>query len=380
MQTEDSITSLDVYLKYPAKSIIRTQKLVDVGCGYYRCFYLIDDNCLKVSTSVLELIRESNKFVLNKNFNPDFLQTEFDRRVNITHDIHETIDERIFKLCHFETRTLGSSSSTSSRGFLVSSREELITKSIWFFTEFVHKIETQYPEFHHVVLTSGRDSQLIHLVPKINKRKWSVCTAEPSVSLVKQWFADNNVYYRHFFARDIEDESYNKEFEITKAFESSLFATGEHTKHLAMMLPIVKMFNGKCFFWQGSMSDGAHFYVHDRWKSHKTTEAFLRSHIIESSGTANDRNIVFNITGCPTLSIYTSEEIWRDFYFNLDLLRLCLKGEDLREEIGNRMAGHKIRWIDEASNYKPYTRELTKELRASLKERYVSVIYRTLNK
>lgn len=66
----NKLTSFDVYAKYPLGQVLETDTLDDVCSGMNPCYYMLDGDRLKVSSSVVSLILDSGRFELNPDFKP----------------------------------------------------------------------------------------------------------------------------------------------------------------------------------------------------------------------------------------------------------------------------------------------------------------------
>ena len=102
----NQITSLNFWLNYSAKSVIETKGIEDVACGIYSCFYMKYEDHLKVSTSVISLINDSGKFIINRDFNPDFTEYPWPKFTKCKwYKERFTVDKRIKRLKPFEIKT-----------------------------------------------------------------------------------------------------------------------------------------------------------------------------------------------------------------------------------------------------------------------------------
>lgn len=331
----NKIISLDLYLNYPAKTIIETKCVEDVASGIYPVYYMKFKNHLKISSCAIALIKDSGEFILNFDFKPDFTQKDW-------YEERNTIDKRVCKLKSFEVRTRNSSKINFNPTRKLKDKDEFINKSIAYFKKFVNEIERKFPEYHHIVLTGGKDSQIIHLVPKLNEKKWNVLSEEPNATLVKKWLAANNIIIDHFFRienKSDEDES----FLMKKIVNGDCMSNPEHIRRGKTMIKISNFFNKKCIFWVGTLGDTIYnCHIEDYRKNNY--EDYFKTHFNRgSSWQGNFHQTHFNLTGCPVLSLYHSKEIWEKLYQNFD--PSISENLDLRKELGSKLAKRNIKWL-----------------------------------
>ena len=67
--------------------------------------------------------------------------------------------------------------------------------------QFVRDVETRFPRHQQVVLTGGKDSQLIWLAPKADASRWHVLSAEPNRPIVAAWMERNGVWPGRVFGQ-----------------------------------------------------------------------------------------------------------------------------------------------------------------------------------
>lgn len=343
------ITSLDLHLNYPAKTIVETKCVEDVACGIYPCYHMEYEDHLKVSTSCVALIKDSKKFILNPDFKPDFNK-------NTWYEKRHTIDKRIIRLKAFEIKTINSSKINFNPTRELKNKKEFIDKSIFYFKKFINDIEKKFPKYDHIIFIGGKDSQLIHLVPKLNPDRWHVFSGEPNTPLIKKWLVENKIYFNHFFVDNRTsniEEGKNKKFFIEKILNSDCISDPIHFRWKEINSKISKFFDNKCIFWSGELGDtiyNCHIgeYSMDNYK-HYFNIHFNRA----SSWQGNSLQRRFNETKCPILSMYHSPEIWKYVYQKFD--PSAFEGIDLRIEIGNKLANKKIKWLKENPGPPPLT-------------------------
>jgi len=369
------ISSLELHLKFPAEQIIETKCLEDVGCGIYPCYYLKCKDILKVSTSVTSLIFDSNAFKINPHFRPpNFLKekdsSEMLRRLKKLvkysslgyfhinshtekswYETWETIDKRVSKLKPFERVTLDNSIITFNPDCAIHDKEVIVNKTVYHLKNFVQNVEEKYPDYNQIILTGGKDSQLINLIPKLNNKKWSLFSAEPNYSLVKRWVKENGVKVDKIFT----DNNQNKEnIDVfkKKIVCGDLYSNPRHIRWMPTIKKIADKFNQKCIFWGGTAADAIYSFHRDFHCISK--EDYFKIHIRRvSSWQGNYHQVFKNFVRCPLLSPYHSKEIWEDLYQHLDQ-SIITKDTDLRNEIGEELFNKPIKWLNQNPGPKIY--------------------------
>jgi hypothetical protein len=376
--TLEPITSLDLHLRFAPAQIVETDRLKDVGAGIYPCYYIKCGDHLKASTSASSLVIDSGKFVHNPDFRPpDFLkeqskQHELGFRIirklsrhlgyprveapDPWYESWETVDKRVMKLKAFETVTASTSGSGFRPDFTIRNHEVIVDRSVQHILAFINDMEEEFPDYHHVVLTGGRDSQLIWLVPKRNPDRWHLFSAEPNYPLNMRWIQRNGIRVsRTFFHNNRNDESV--EDLRRKIICGDLYSHPSHIRWMPAMTKIAENFDRQCLFWGGTMSSPAHFYAgHHRVDFGSDREAFFRSHFNRTAAWQGNYHQVFkNFTGLPYLSPYHSGQIWEQLYQHIDPATYTRAEEDLRQPIGDKLFGKPVWWLDENPGPDIYT-------------------------
>jgi len=364
------ITSLEIYLKFKPENIVETESLEDVGCGIYPCYYIKCENKLKVSTSVISLIIDSGTFEINHNFKPpDFLKEYLSevrlyfRSIPILNKLFklpwystwETIDKRIKKLKSFEKVTLTDTQILFNPDFTINNEELIINRSAYYIKKFINDIERIFPDYSHIVLTGGKDSQIINLVPKLNSKNWYIFSAQPNYPLVKRWVGKNGINVNRIFTHDGRNEESSEDFK-KKVICGDLYADPRQIKWMPTIKKITGEFNDKCIFWGGTMSSPAHFYTgKHRGCIEKDKTTFFNNHFEKTASWLGNYHQVFkNFTRSPYLSPYHSPEIWSELYQHFDPA-VITKNADLRMKIGDRLFEKPVWWLSENPGPKPYT-------------------------
>jgi asparagine synthetase B (glutamine-hydrolysing) len=397
------LKSIELYLNYPSKKVLETDSIIDVGCGIYPCYYYKSNQKLYVSTSVVALIEHLGDFKKNTNFKPrdfynnppkgndksrfkniflninknsclkrkalhglhvvlknmgtllkfniiDFLFKEEYVKEADWHFDYQTIDKRITKLKAFEEVTIKKNRSHLTYMPLIDSKEIIINKAAKLISNHVKDIEKAYPDYHHVVLTGGMDSQLIWLTPKLNKAKWSCFTSEPNVPVVSKWLTLNGIKPTYFFKHE-DDNKDTLEVLKRKIICSDLFSDMSHLRWMPKMKEIASQFENKVIFWGGTAADAIFKYYP---VFHKNNDTFYKLHAERVASFQGNYHQVFkNYTDCPYLSPYHSEEIWRELFLKMNPLFIKEHG-DVRKILGEVIASRPVTWIDENPAPKAY--------------------------
>lgn len=337
------LTSLELYLNYPAKSVVSVTTLEDVACGIYPCYYLIQDDYLLVSSSAISLIKYSQDFVFNPHFCPDLLKHNF-------YDQRNTIDKRITKLSPFEIRTASGSNNNFKPTRRIKDPAHFKDSSVQHFSNFILQIEKQFPEYEHIVLTGGKDSLLIHLGPKLNPEKWHIFSSEPNTKIVQKFFEQNQLQVNRFFGHDnIDDEDLL--FVMQKVIDTDCTVNPAHYRWMKALQNIASEFKGKCIFWTGSIGDALNSY------NTAYAELNYQQYFAKLAGRASQwqgmyHQLCFNLVGAPLLSIYHSAEIWQELYQHFD--PALTYQQDHRMQLGEMLAAKPIIWPEENPGPKPW--------------------------
>ena len=333
---QEKLTSLEIHLKYPAKSVLKTAILEDVACGMYPCYYLIKDGYIETSTSVISLIRSTGNFEHNTKFKPNLLKNNFYESTN-------SIDKRINKLSAFQVVTTKSQTINFEPTTKINNIETFVSSSVQHYISFVQKIESRFPEYQQVILTGGIDSLLINLVPKLNHKQWHIFSSEPNTNIVKKFMETNSLSINQFFTHDnINDEDLINVFE--KVVNTDCYVNPAHYRWMKSLSNIYNQFQGKCIFWTGSIGDAIN--AHNELYARYYYKYYFETHFNRAARWQGmSHQLCKNLVGAPLLSIYHSPEIWESLYQHFDH-RLCFK-KDLRKEIGELLAQKRLEWPTE---------------------------------
>ena len=398
MKQISRITSIDLYTDFPAAEPISVSELEDTACGIYPCYYLKKDCRLIVSTSALSIVRHLGNFKRDYMFNPPnfyklkvkstfslnplfvgvqdrtflvrkgliaiYLLLKYFRKhfgVDLLSPSKlvspktwyvswRTIDRRVKKLRPFERVTSKDSFLIKKPTFNLKNSDTLIEKSVFHIKNFITSIERRFPEHKHIILTSGLDSQIIVLCPKINNKNWYVFSAIPNADLVESWIMSNKLPVQDIFKHDnINEESF--EDYAYKILCSDLYSDLRHIRWMPAMKKIADRFDQKCIFWGGSIGD-AIFTEHSVY--HSNNNKYFEMHRKRAASMQGNYHQVFkNYVGCPYLSPYHSKEIWDEVIIHMDP-EIVKPGKDYRKIIAQKLYGRKIRWINENPCPKTY--------------------------
>jgi hypothetical protein len=290
----------------------------------------------------------------------------------------ETIDTRVSKLRAFELVTRDETAITFHPDYALHDRELFIRLTASYMKKFVNDIERAFPGHDHIIMTGGKDSQLIHLVPKLNPDRWHLFSAEPNYPLVREWITRNGLRINRLFRHDNENDESLEDLKW-KIYCGDLYTNPRHVRYLPALRDITLGFNHRCIFWAGTSGGSINRYYGDY-------HAFPREHYFDrhmkkaAVWQGNCHQIVKNFTGCPLLSPYNAEEIWDEFYMHLDPA-IITEGTDLRMQIGEKLAGRPIWWLEHNPTptpyrygyrievHKVYIAQIKKSLRKKRKER-----------
>jgi hypothetical protein len=208
------------------------------------------------------------------------------------------------------------------------------------------------------VLTGGKDSQLILLANKLNDARWNVFSAAPNTPIVKKWMGDNNIRVKSLYEHDNRNEETDQDL-IDKIAAGDLFSNPKHMRWLPTLKKLATSLGGKCFFWAGTMGDAlmaSHIFHRGSLEDFYST---VFSRCVSWQG--NSHQVHKNFTGFSCLSPYHSKEIWENIFLNYDYTTLE-RGVDLRDSIGEKLAGRSVYWSAENPSPSPYVYEKNVDL------------------
>ena len=380
-RTTDRLRSIDLYLDHPPGEVHEVEELVDVGCGVYPVYYRRTDDALRVSTSAAEVIADAGDLVrdeayvdtlptgldwsrtaadlnpaarlihaipsdITANYTPDPVVRAVARLGIITPSNwsfeDRTVDERVRRLRPFERVTADGAEDTWDPTFSLSSPEELVERSATHLTGFVNDVERRFPDHQHVVLTGGRDSQLISLVPK-ETDNWHVFSAHPNAPLVEEFVAENDLDVNRVFTHDNVNRETRAETR-RKLLCSDVRNPPRDMRWRVRLADIAEEFDGDCIFWCGTAADA--IYSHYPVAHGRSREEYFGIHTGKVAlGNGITHQTTYNFTGSPLLSPYHSERMWQEVYRHYDPT-MMEREMDLRDALGERLHGEPVAWPD----------------------------------
>ena len=402
----DEITSFELYLS-GSNSVTQTNVVRETCAGHAPVYFMRERDKLLIATSVAALISHTGVFEPNPSFEaPDFLARYFEqksiayrlagrirRKLKIRrpkapdpfYATYETIDRRIHKLRAFECVSTEGSKIEFNCDFTLADESAIVERSALHITKLVNKIEERFPDYRHIIFTGGKDSQLIILTPKLFPENWAIFSAEPNYEDVLTWLEKNAITIKRIYRHDNQNEETPEETEL-KIVASDLYSDPMHLRWLPKLKQIASDVDNKCIFWGGTISSRSHFYAGQHvkdWGEDKMT--FFRNHFERAAHwQGNSHQVVKNFTGRPLISPYYSEDIWRGLYRHIDPEIYLKRRVDLRDPLGEALAGRPVWWLPDNKGPEPYryqkyinarkiySRYIRKALRNSRERRGVS--------
>lgn len=352
-----------MYTALCAEDVVFADGCADESAGIYPCYYYRRDAGLYLSTSVVRLIQHKGVFRLNRKFKPapwrlsekdghkgcvwlDRLLgcfAERDRVVCDWYHTRETIDAEIFKMRPFESVTFDANTAAPIPGGDFVGNGAFIEKTAFYISTFINGIENEFPDYNHVVLTGGKDSQLILLAPKVHDSRWNVFSSEPNAPLVKRWVSDNGILINRIYEHDGKNEETGADLSA-KIVAGDLYSNPRHMRWLPTLKRIGAELGGKCFFWAGTLGDTLMAF-HKSYHRGTLNDFYAMQFARGASWQGNAHQVHKNFTGFACLSPYHSKEIWDNVFFRYDYESLSA-GSDLRGKVGEALAGRTIIWPD----------------------------------
>ena len=360
-------TSLNLYLAGSAGRVVETDALEDVGAGVYPCYWRRHGGRLRVATSAAALIADAGSLEPDHDFRPpDFLAEHFSpvglgggppakpKRRDAFYVTSRTIDRRVSKLRPFETVTAGTASIAFEPDGTLRDLAEIAERSARHVGQCIRDAEARFPGHQHVILTGGKDSQLLWLVPKADPSRWHVFSAEPNRPIVAAWMERNGVRPARVFGHDNHNDESADDLE-RKIVAGDLMSDPTHIRWMPALACIRAELGGACLFWGGTMSGPAHVFggAHRRLDG-TDREAFFGSHFTRTaSWQGNYHQVFLNLVGSPYLSPYHTREIWDDVFRHLDP-GVVTRETDLRDRIGERLLERPVWWPTESPGPAPW--------------------------
>lgn len=385
---ESELDSLSLHLDYPAGAVIEVEEFIDETAGIMPGYYYQAEDSVFVSTSVLSLIDELG------GFQPD--QTFLESATPLTHDTsiggasipdiakglpkpvvnavkplgepilntlglistdglwvctNRTPDERIRKVPPFHRVTPSGTTRDFDATYSLTPREAAADIATHM-QQFINRIEKEYPGYHHVVLTGGKDSQLIWLVDKVEPEKWHAASSPPNYSINREFFEENGISHNTFIKLNEAKQETREETEL-KIVTSDLRSDIRHLRWRPQQREIAERFDQQVIFWSGTVGGTLHSYHPDYAGTGR--DGFFEAQFTRAANwQANAHQTVKNYSGCAKLSPYHSPEIWRSVYEQYDPGQIE-KGDDFRLEIARELQDTPITWPSSNPSPAPYS-------------------------
>jgi len=297
-----------LYLK--PNSIFKTKKII---CDnyLYPCYFFKKEELYYISTSVYSLCFHIDKLSRDYRFqNHQFIQTTY-----------RTIFKEI-KRCRPKRRISSNE---------ITEKKDMIDTSSSAIQNYITHIENLFPDYRHLLLMGGKDSQIIALAKK--KSKWDILTSEPNCN-DNQYFIDkNNINVENYIRLD--NSSSNTHFK-EEIISMDCFYDSSHLRYVDQLLDYKKKYN-KIIIWMGTGADGILNYnksfIFDDWFD------FWQFHVGMSSGIQH--SAYKNLLNCPVLSPYQSDTFNKEFFFKYDREKIIEYG-DLRPHIAESIYGKNV--------------------------------------
>lgn len=333
------LDTIDLHLNHKSTPI-EVNTIIDSTAGEYPAYYTIQNGKLLVCTSVFNLISHLGTFELN----PDY---QYAQDIQF-HTQWITVDKRITRVRPFEKVTATSSEITFHPTFQNSNIDQYLETSAKYLMDFVNEIEDRFPNKTNIVLTGGKDSRMMWLMPKRNPDKWVMFCSQPDLYYVKDWMLNNKIPFPKMYTHDgFPDESY--EFFKKKVIAADANVELRHARWMEFETKMAKEYNNEVIFWIGDTGFNFNFNAFSTPANRDWFDTVnLRAALYH--GTKNQ--IIKNLTECPRLSMYHSPKIQNEVfqYFNPDLI-----DKDYRFQLANIIAGREIVWENPYQNINWWT-------------------------
>jgi len=333
------LDSIDLHLDHLPVPV-NVDAIVDTTGGEYPAYYTIKDGKLLVCTSVYQLIGYLGSFELN----PEY---QYAQDIQF-HTQYITVDKRIKRVMPFEKVTAHTSEIIFHPTFEKKNVSEYLQDSAKYLVDFVNEIEERYPKKTHIVLTGGKDSRMMWLIPKKNPEKWVMFCSQPDLYYVKDWMLNNKIPFPTIYEHDgFPDETY--EFFKKKVIAADANVELRHARWMEREVELAKKYNDDVIFWIGDTGFNFNF---NAFSTPAKRDWFDTVNLRASLYHGTKNQIIKNLTNCPRLSMYHSPKIQTEVfqYFDADLI-----DKDYRFELANLIAGRKIVWENPYQNINWWT-------------------------
>ena len=360
--------NISLYLDYKPNTVFKT-KVLSSFTPLQVCYYAIRGDEIFVSTSVTSLIKELGSFDVNERFSPDYSRRQY-------YDQWDTIDKRIFRLETFKQVTSNSKIDLFEQKRTKIGKELYLSLTERFLKEFIFKIEIKFPEHQFVVYTGGRDSRIIHCIPKQRHQHWHVFSSEPNGTLAKEWLRVNKITYGKFFTHSGNNDDTQQDL-INKIVASDYMVRPADLRWTRTACEIARYFDNKCVFILGNAGDTLYANRDKPMQANNYKDFFTLQRIMTAGIQGTYHQTISNLTGCPVVSLYSYDKLWFELYQLFDPAEF--HGQDLRAELGNRLIGRSLQWFGDDPLLRPGAWEHDKTQEELLKI-YKDAVWAILNK
>lgn len=341
------MNTYDFYLNSKALEVVTVDKVVDNAIGMHPCYYAVKNNELRISCSAYALIKDLGGFEQNNISISRYATT------------YETHDKRVMRLKAFHAIECTNGKLTETDTFTTSDNLDLhnfIDKEAELLIRHVNTIEKLYPGAIHIAEVGGKDSQMILLIPKISKN-WYIFSAYPNCSIVKRFVELNNIDVNGFYTNKGDDEHEDVEFIKKKiiALDGLQYLRdyrwGKH--HIKM---IREDFNGKkVIFWDGDSGNRTNTCLNIIKSGSKTPQEFFDFWRFVAPLNQGSTAQYYKNLGFTRLDVYASPQLWRDVFMQYNPIKILTR--DIRKELGDRIFGKQVKWIDENPAPPPWIKQ-----------------------
>lgn len=333
-----TISCYDFYLNSEPFEVATANKIIDNTIGMHPCYYALKGGKLRISGSAYALIKDLGGFEQNNNISIGRYATSY-----------ETHDKRVMRLKAFHAIECIDGKLVDADIFTTTDNLDLnsfIEKEAELLTRHINTIETKYPDAIHIAEVGGKDSQLILLAPKLSKN-WHVFSAQPNYPIVKKFIEINNIAIDKTFTSTGDNE-----YGDTKFIEEKIivldglqfladYRWGKNHREI-----IRDNFNGKkVIFWDGDSGNRTNTRLNIIKSGSKTTKEFFDFWRLKAPISQGITAQYYKNLGFIRLDVYSFPQLWKDVLMQCDPIKLMAK--DNRKELGDRIFGKTVKWIEE---------------------------------
>ncbi len=322
---------VDNYEIFLEKNKIFHSRSINVNNYLYPIYFYKKGDIYISSTSVFELIKFKKSY--SRNFY--FTTNHFYR------PSYNTIDQKIKR---FRSKT------TSS--YQLEDEDQIANIGANLMQDYITEIENLFPEYLHLLLMGGKDSQNI-LLCKRNK-KWIVFSGEPNTENSLNFIQENNLE-THEFIRGLP-EANDKYYENEVLYSDCLYDLA-HVRWVAQIKEIVDRYDGKIILWLGTNGDGL-FSMNN---NHRDKDYYVVQdlHVATSQGVLHQA--YKNILNIPVLSPYHSPRMIKELICKFDPYYIK-DSLDIRPRVGEILFGKKVKYPESNPTPPVYLRKRSKDI------------------